>query len=55
MAQHLGITSFGVESQAKLKQCIPDVLSWNEKFQVEKPLTKTQELRALFQGENNFE
>jgi hypothetical protein len=32
MAQHLGITRCGVNSQAKSEQCIPDALSQNEEF-----------------------
>jgi hypothetical protein len=31
------------------------MLNWKEEFQVEKPLTNTQALRAIFQGESNLE
>jgi hypothetical protein len=34
---------------------IPNALSMKELFQVEKPLTKTQTLRAIFQGKGNLE
>lgn len=33
---------------------IPNALSKNEKFQAEKPPTKTQALRGIFQGEGSF-
>jgi len=32
-----------------------DALNTKEKFQMEKPLTKTQALKAIFQGENSLE
>jgi len=34
---------------------VPNALNRKNEFQVEKPLTKTQALRAIFQGENNLE
>jgi hypothetical protein len=40
-------------SEAKMGERSPDVLNRKEEFQVEKPPTEIQALRAIFQGENN--
>jgi hypothetical protein len=34
---------------------VPNVLNRKNEFQVERPLTKTQALKAIFQGENKLE
>jgi hypothetical protein len=34
---------------------VPNALSTKEEFQMEKPPTKTQTLKAIFQGKSNLE
>jgi hypothetical protein len=34
---------------------VPDALNRKEEFQLEKPSTKTHELKAIFQGKNSLE
>jgi len=55
MAWHIGIARCGVDPQAKTKNVVPDALNRKEEFQLEKPSTKTHELKAIFQGKNSLE
>jgi hypothetical protein len=53
MAQYYGIVGCGTYRKPRLDNVVLDVLSKKEKFQVEKPPTSIQALRAIFHGEKS--
>jgi hypothetical protein len=53
MVQYLGIVGCGTYPKPRWDNLVLDALSQKEEFQVEKPSTKIQALRANFQGKSS--